>query len=435
MDYLIVKLDEKNIEVAYFTFNRSQVELKGAQVFELNTEQTLSTVAASIASALAPSTRVVLLLPPSQVAQRLVNLPLKDLRKVREVLPVHLQGETLLSADELAFEALPAEPGLYLALWTKKSECRRFIEIFESAGCVVNHISSAPYSLWVLPGVLPDDALFDGTTFVQHSGGLVTSSVTFNGENCFQQLQTHIAAMELSSASMPKRLLIFGEALKTQLSSLELPIPLIQLACPDELGAVFKNEETFQRLAAFYAVSVATHEGRLADFRRGELVNRSGDAVLRKKILTTALLAIIVIILLFAVKIMQYRAVNNDLSSLNRSITALYHEMFPGRKAVDEVAEIKGEIKKLSGGASSNSLLDLCKRLAEAKGVSINGLFEVEMDGETVRLKGDSNSAKGASDFVIALADVLQPAQLGETKSRPDGTVSFIITGKLKGGK
>lgn len=436
MDYLVIACAEKNITAAHFSFSGRQVSLKGAESFELSLENDLSRIAATIGAGLAGAPKIVLCIPPAYLAQRLVSLPLSDLRKVREVLPPHLQGEISSPIDELIFDALPVAESSFLALWTKKAHISSLIEIFSSAGCEPHHVSSVPCAWSRLPGLRANDALFDGTTLALLSGGNVSMLTSFAGENSAAQLQSHLAALEFAGASMPERLVLLGDTLDPDFDSTTLSLPSVKLALLDDLGGIFKNEVTFQKLAGLYAVACACHEGSLADFRRGALACAQSDLVLQKKMLTTGVLIATVLLLLFGAKLIQYRSANADIASLNNSISGIYKEIFPGRaKAVDELAEVKGEIRKLAGAGSSSALLDLLKALADAKGVNINALFEAEIDGTSVRLKGDAVSAKGAADFKTALADILSPVQLGETKTRPDGTVNFTITGTLKEGK
>jgi general secretion pathway protein L len=130
---------------------------------------------------------------------------------------------------------------------------------------------------------------------------------------------------------------------------------------------------------------------------------------------------------------MQYRAAKADIASLNSSISAQYKEVFPTRaKAVDELSEVKGELRKLAGAESGSGVLDLLKKLAELKGATINGLFEAELEGSSLRVKGDARSAQAVNEFKSALAGQMSTIELGEIKSRPDGTVSFSLSATLK---
>lgn len=436
MDYVIVQLAEKNVDVAIFSYSANKVSIKGSESFELSFEQDLLKVATTIASGLSSTQKMILCIPSNQLAQRFISLPLSDLRKVREVLPIHMQGEITSQIEEMIFDVLSVSKGTFLAVWAKRLYLSGLLELFISAGCEPSQITSIPFAWSKLPGVGENDALFDGTTLCTLCEGRVSSVTTFSGESVKKQLFTYMAALDLSDSVLPRRLVLFGTAFEQSFEDSALSLPVVKLQLPDELGGVFKNEETFQKLVGIYAVSRACHEGEMVNFRRGELAYTKGDAQLHKKAITTIVLLAVFLVLLFGTKIMQYRSANMDIISLNNSISSVYKEVFPGRvKAVDELAEFKGEIKKLSGSGTYRSLLDLFKTISDAKGVTINGLFEAEIDGTSLHLKGDAASTKSVDDFKVALTDLLSSLQLGEAKTRPDGTVVFTLTGAVKEGK
>ena len=63
-------------------------------------------------------------------------------------------------------------------------------------------------------------------------------------------------------------------------------------------------------------------------------------------------------------------------SVVNNSIRSIYREVFPSRKKpVDEVAELRSEIKKLGGGGATGTLLSSLKKLADIKGADVTALF------------------------------------------------------------
>jgi general secretion pathway protein L len=121
--------------------------------------------------------------------------------------------------------------------------------------------------------------------------------------------------------------------------------------------------------------------------------------------------------------------------SLNNSIRSIYREVFPTRKkAVDEVAELRSEIKRLGSGKTASNVLAVLTKLAGAKGDDIFGIFEAEVEGNQVRLKGDGRTIQAVNDFKARTADALSNAEVGEIKSRPDGSVSFVLRGTVKEG-
>ncbi|MFZ2949577.1 MAG: type II secretion system protein GspL [Desulfuromonadaceae bacterium] len=435
MDYLILQAEEKRLTVAHFGVSRRATELIGAAAIELDDERPLADALRGIAGKMTGSPRIVLCLPPGLFAQRLVSLPFNDLRKVREVLPAHLQGDIVLPVEELALEAMPVGEGKSLALWARKSDIGAAIGQFREAGIEPQVVSALPFALATLPGVPPDCAVCDGSSLALLQGGRLTYFRAFNAEVTAAMVTATLSALELSGGDPPPRLCLTGTGRSVLADADTLPLPVEIVEVPPELGHLFKNEETFQQIGGLYAVARAHYAGALPDFRQGELAWTVGDARLRKKLILAGILAAAVVLLLFVTKGLQYRAAAADLSSLDKSIAAIYREVFPARaKAVDEISEIKGEIRKLAGVESSNGYLDILKKLAEAKGSSINGLYEAELEGRTLRIKGDARSAQAVNAFKASLAPLLASAELGEVKSRPDGTVTFSLTGTLKEG-
>lgn len=436
MDCLVIRIDGQQVSVARFGVSGKSVALEGSALFELDGEQGLAAVASRIASGVSGSPRVLLCLPPDLFAQRLVELPLSDLRKVRQVLPAHLQGDMLLPAESALFDALPVSPGRYLALWAQHGDVAGAIQLFADAGLEPAVVSSAPFAWQYLPGIGADCALCDGSALALMSGGRISFLRALSGANPGQQLAATLSALELSGTALPARLYLFGPGGGELAGEGALPLPAEMLELPEECGHIFRNLQTFHRLADLYAVARACQAGALPDFRRGDLAWTAGDRQLRKKLRLTALLAAVTLLLLFGQECLRYRDASRDLVSLDSSIAALYREVFPGRaRAVDELAEVRGEIRRLSGGDSGVAVLDLLKRLAELKGNGINGLYEAELEGNRLRLKGDAGSAGGVGEFRAALGRLAESVEVGELKSRPDGGVTFTMSALLREGK
>lgn len=433
MDYLILQVEEKRVLAAQFRFSGHSSELAGAASFEREGERSLADTLAQVATRVKAGSRVILCLPPAIFAMRTLQLPLDDLRKVREVLPAHLQGELPLPVDELALDVLAAGKGVFLALWAKKNEIAHAIEVCRGAGIEPQIVSSLPFASNYILGVPDDCALYDGNALTVMAAGQLTFFRALEAPSAPQTVPATFSALELTGMPLPPQICLIGPAGSGLAEAGTLPLPAQLLTAPADSGRLFKNEQTYQQLAGLHAVARACQAGRLPDFRRGELAWTAGDATLRKKLLLSALLAAVLIVGLLANKWLHYRAVRADLASVNSSIAALYRDIFPNRaKAVDELAEVKGEIRKLTGTEGSSAYLDLLKKLAEAKGATINGLYEAEVEGRSLRVKGDARSAQAVNQFKESLEPILASSQLGEVKSRPDGNVSFSLTGTLK---
>ncbi len=433
MEYFVINIEEKRVISARFRISGSSTELIGAASFVLSAEQTLAEAVRQIATGVGASQRVVLCLPPALFAHRSVSLPLKDLRKVREVMPSQLQGEIALPIEELILDVLPAGEGNFLALWARNADISRALDMFREAGIDPQVVSSVPFAWSFIPGIPAECAVFDMDTMALIIAGRLTFLHTLDSVTGVPARITAIlAALGLTGATLPQLCLI-GAGSGLSGNSETLPFQIKHLAVPADMGHLFKNEATFQQLAGLYAVAKACHAGSLPDFRRGELEWTAGGAKTRRKLMVTGVLAVLVISILFVGKWLQYRAISADIASLDTSISAVYREIFPTRsKAVDEISEVKGEIRRLAGRDASSSILDILKKLAEAKGATINGLYEAEIEGRSLRIKGDARSAQAVGEFKTALSSLMSAVDLGEVKSRPDGTVSFSLSGTLK---
>lgn len=433
MEYLILQSEEKHLTIAHFGLSRRSTELIGTAVIELNDELSLTDALKSVACKMKGSPTVILALPPYMFAQRSVTLPFDDLRKAREVLASQLQGDIAIPIEELTIQVLPIGDGQFLALWARTTEIHNAIKEFTEAGIEPQIVTSIPFALTEMPGISADCALCDGNMLALLKAGRLTYFRASNHLLTSSNIDTTLSALELSGNELPPYLYLIGREVSEFLNSETLSIPTKPLEVPPELGHLFKNDQTFVQLATLYAVAKSAYLGTLPNFRQGELAWKVGDAKLRKKLILTGILTVILLLLLFANKGLQYRSAQTDLYSLNKSISSLYREVFPTRaKAVDEISEIKGEIKKLSGVQSTVGYIDILKKLADAKGASINGLYEAELEGANLRIKGDARSAQAVNEFKTSISPILDSSELGEVKSRPDGTVSFSLTGVVK---
>lgn len=431
MEYLILQVEEQRVDAVRFTASGRTMALAGATSFELGDEQDLAAVARRIAADLKGSPRIVLCLPPEMFAQRMIELPLTDLRKVREILPVQMQGEIALQPEEAVFDVLPSTEGKFLALWARHTDLAGILTTFTEARLEPQIITSALFAWSDLPGLSDSCVVSDGSALAVFSSGRPVFMRAF-GAGELHQLTATLSALELSSMPLPSQLVFFGHQADS-LAAANSSRPSERLELPEYLSTTMRSDNNFQQLAGLYAVATACHKGTLPDFRRGDLAWTAGDVRLRRKLMLSCALAVVLVLLLFAYKGIQYRQAKMDLASLNTSISSIYREIFPTRaKAVDELAEVKGEIKKLSGMDSTSGFLDVLKQLAEAKGATINGLYEAEMEGKTLRIKGDARSAQAVNEYKTALAPLMATIEMGEVKGRADGTVSFSMSGTLR---
>jgi len=426
MDILIVALQRDELTLASFRPRKGGVSFLAAERHPLAGGAEELT---RLLSAAAPETgerRVVLALPPSRLFMRELELPLTDRAKVREMLPLELKGETALDSDALAFDALQLASGRFLAVWGRSKDLAEQIELLKGAGLEPELVTAALFHFDKLVPAAGTVAVTDGEALAVYREGKPVFFRAFPPGAGPEELDRTVAALELAHGVRIDRTVSYARSSREAEALSQGSQALAEAFAGDAHAA--------HDLAGAFALAAAVAEGSALNLRRGELAYTAGSAKLYRKLRLTAILAAAVLVLVCAESAVRYTLAKRDLASLDLSISGVYKEVFPTRKkAVDEVAELHAEIRRLEGARTSSNLLKLLKDLALAKGDDVNGIYETELDGPEVRLKGEARSFQAANDFKGRAGKLFDGAEVSEIKSRPDGSVSFSLRGKLKG--
>lgn len=379
--------------------------------------------------------QIILCLPAASLFMREIELPLTDRRKIRSIIPLEMKGETAIDADDMVFDGIPLPGGKVLAVWTKRKEVTERIEMLKEAGLEPEVVTASLFHWQALVETLTGTcAVTDGEGLALFQDGVPLFLRPLQ-EGDPAEIGRTIAAVELGKGISVETLFLHGPAAGRLQTDSDDDIPTAPVPMAGELAAAFPEEgKAAIDMAGAYAVVRAVMIGAEVNFRTGSLAYTAGRDRLRRKLRLTAILTAACLLLVVAEAGVRYVMIKRDLASVNRSIATIYREAFPTRKkAVDEVAELRSEIRRLGGGATAGSALAALAKLTEAKGDDVTGLFEVEIDGDQVRVKGDARSVQAVNEFKGKAAAAFPDAVVGEIKSRPDGTVSFVFRGTLKG--
>jgi general secretion pathway protein L len=440
MDILVLQTKPDSILVARFRTKGKELAFLGSESHQVTGEEDFGILCKNLAEKEETKEKIILSLHPSFLFCREVELPLNDRKKVRDIIPLEFRGETAVDTEESVFDALPMEGGRFLATWGMRKDIASKIECMTRADLEPQTVSSAPYHWQPL---LPENAaeysaLSDGTALsVFHHRELVFFR-PLGGEETRQEIEKTLAALEFGKNINVSQLYILGGA------SREIDVPLLQAELKDitvshlpitgELAEAFSgNGNSALGLAGLWALAKEALCGTAINFRHGDLAYTADFEKAKKNLRLTAVLASTLVILLLAECGFRYALVKKDMNSLNKSILTIYREVFPNRKkAVDEVAELKAEIKRMGGGVGSGDILKTMKKLSEIKGDGISGFYETEFEGDQVRLKGDAESFQAANDFKTRAGALFATADVGEIKSKPGGGVTFSFHGTLR---
>jgi len=377
---------------------------------------------------------VILAVDPSLLSCREMALPLTDRRKLREILPLELKGETARDTDALIFDSIIRGDGTQLAVWGGKRELSERIELLVTAG-VEPHIVTA--SLFAWRHLLPSDAggtmlLADPSGAAIYRDGELLFFRTFQDDDPSTEIDRTVTALELTDGVTVERVYLLGD-----LAEMDIPAgrdSWMPLPAATELVSAFGGDRRLAvARACAWSVVWADRKGDIVNFRHGDLACVSGSRKVRRQLFVSAALAAMALFIFCVDLGMRYGFVRKDLDSLNHSIGTIYREIFPNRKrAMDEVGEVKAEIRKLSGIGAGIGALTALKKLAEIKGNDVAGFYETEIEGNQVRLKGDAATIPAVSDLKNRAGVVLSGVEVGEIRTKPDGSVAFSLRGTLK---
>lgn len=425
MDILVVQLKRDELILAGFRLKKRTVSFVSAERHPLQGGEGELSRILSQSGMKGGERRVVLALPPGELYMRELELPITDRAKVRELLPLELKGETALDSDLLAFDALPLAPGKFLAVWGRTPALTERIGLLKEAGLEPEQVTASLFHWSRLAPAAGTVAVTDGEALAAYRDGVPIYFRAFPTGSGEAEIPRTVAALELAHGVRVERVVSYAAGSRDQ-GSLAQANP--------RLAEAFGNDpHAAHDLAGAYAVAAAVAEGSAVNLRRGALAYTAGTVKLYRQLRVTMALAAALVLLLVAESGVRYYLVKRDLTSLEGSIRGIYKEVFPNRKKpVDEVAELRAEIRKLEGAKASSNVLAALKAIAEAKGDDVSGFYESEVEGNEVRLKGDAASIQAANDFKGRAARLFDAAQVSEIKSRPDGSVTFNFQGTLK---
>ncbi len=437
MDLLILQVNRQSVLIAGFQARAKALSFRGAKRRPLEDGETLEQLLKETASADTGRGTIVLSLDPAAFFYREMELPLGDRQKIREILPLELKGETAVDTDESVFDAIPLEGGKFLVVWGKTKDIAARIESMKGAELEPRIVTSAAFH-W--HSLLPEKAagrvaLSDGRALgVYHNRELVYFRALGDGE-LKSEIGKTLAALEFSKGVKVEQVFLMGDAAGTDpdfLSSGDHDLTLLPVS--GRLAEAFGNDHgSALQLAGIWALANETVSGTPVNFRYGALAYTAGFEKVRKQLRISAILASLLILILLAESGIRYHLVKKDVDSLDNSIRTIYREIFPARKKpVDEVAELKSEIKRMGGDAGAPNPLASMKRIAEIKGDGIAGFYEAEFEGNQVRLKGDADSFQAVNDFKTRCGALFTAVEVGEIKSRAGGGVSFSFRGILQ---
>lgn len=431
----VIQLHESGFTIGRFRHaGRELVPLTGIQHQTGDREELVSKITESLASVTKGETRTILSIPPRLLNLRELQLPITERAKLRAVLPFELAGETAQDDTGIVCDTVMLPEGGQLAGWAAQEQIAELITTLTEAGAEpeIVTVSCLHWNLLLPPDSSETVAICDSSAVsVCRQGQLLfCRAVALNDIN---DLERTLVTLEMTHNLQVDRVLLLDPALLSLSAASERVIE--QLPLPDALKTPVSQDGLAPlALAPPFAAALAVCFGEPFNLRSGSLAWKQKNRRLLRALRLPLILACIAALLLLAEAGIRWYLLSRDITSLNSSISKIYRESFPNRKkAVDEAAELKAEIRRLEGSSLSPTILPFLRLLTEQKSTEINGFSEIDYDGTRFKVKGDGKTSAAIGTLRQKLMTAGWQVEQPEITSRPDGTILFQLKGNRGG--
>lgn len=433
----VIQLHESGFTLGRFRHaGRELVPLTAIRHQVENREELVSKIAESLASVTKSETRTILSIPSGLLNLRELQLPITERAKIRAILPFELAGETAQDDAAIVCDAVALAGGGQLAGWAAQEQIADLITTLTEAGAEpeIVTVSCLHWNLLLPPDSAETVAICDSNAITVCRQGQLLFCRTLNSSS-IEDLERTLATFELSHDLKVDRVLLLDPLFQPLATTSERVIELFPL--PDALKTPASQDGLAPlALAAPFAAALAVCFEEPFNLRSGPLAWKQKNRRLLRAFRLPLILACIAAMLLLAEAGTRWFLLSRDITSLNSSIGKIYRESFPNRKkAVDEAAELKAEIRRLEGTSLSPTILPFLRLLTEHKGAEISGFSEIDYDGARFKVKGDGRTSAAISTLRQKLLTAGWQVEQPEITSRPDGTILFQLKGTRGGAK
>jgi len=387
--------------------------------------------------------KIVSSIPGHHFAQRTVEFPFADRKRVEKALPFEIEDSVPFELDDVVLDHLvlagdktgkaPAgAPGArILALLLPKTVLRQHLDLLASAGVDPQVIVPSLAGLGaVAPMIATEGAalLIAGQDLCLKSGNAtmaLRSLLNDGGAGGFRHV---LQALETTQKErVAKALLLLPDsAVEAAVASAGIPLEVVV----PEFGG--------RKPADAVSLGLALADGM--NFRQGEFAYRAADAGVRKKRKVLIAAAAVVVVLAITNVAVKVTLVRNAYGRVDNAIKEAFRATFPGvRMTADPVRQMENELqearKKLGVLGSGASVLDAMKTITEGVPREIRVSFtEFNYEGERVKLQGEAISFESVDKIKAELqkSPLFSDVVVQDTRMGVDNKVKFRIEIKLK---
>lgn len=415
-------------------------------------------------------------LPPDRASFRNLQVPFRQTKKIRQILPFELEPSLPFPVEEVVIDFHPirndtlAEATDLIAAAYETAGMRHYLEQLSARRIEPRIVTVGAYAAAICLcrlGNIPANSLLvdvgdrSSTMFVLVEGQLrlvrslpLGTAKPFRPELLCQNIQRTLFALEelVDSDYLPEQLLITGPAVGRNGMAADigqmLNIPAVQTDLTrdtenriDEFPADAWHPHQMNNALALALLEVLGIKG--LNFRKGPFAIRKRWAAYKQNITVAAILAGVLLLAMLTNVFLDYRIKARRLEALNQRITEIFQTTFPEvTRVVDPLQQMQVKIRDLKSSSLSASdpaatlpavdiLNEISRRIPGEADVQFSRLV---LGDDSVIVSGDSDTFNSVDTVKGSLeaSDVFQEVTIvSTTKEAKDNRIRFRLRIKL----
>jgi len=377
--------------------------------------------------------------PASRVSFRNLQVPFKEPKKIRQILPFELESHMPVSPDDMITDFIPVagtgEHSDVIAAAVEKMPFQTFLQTLTEHGMEPETVTIGGYAAlltllkmpkcpdeWILADINIQSAsvyfVVDGCAALIRSFSAASASSSGLQSLCAHIQQTVSAFEDIRCRDFsPEQIMIIGNALtdgdiEQKLSRLmQVPVnrpDLKQIAHLDASEDVDRNWQSHVMANALAMALCEMHSMEGPNFRRGLFSPRKQWKAHRKQILITGIAALIVACLALLNAFIDTRNLSKTIAGLDQQMASIFMTSFPDVKhIVDPVQQMKVRIQEAEKSSmfslrtrADKPVIDVLNEISRLIPESIDvEMNRMVIDEENVTVSGHTDTFNSVDDM------------------------------------
>lgn len=360
----------------------------------------------------------------SLLSMRLLEIPVKDRRKLQEIISLQSEDLFMKGPESMVLDGLPLAGGKAAAAGVEKNELASQLKSLIDAGLAPSWAGPAIFSKGLILKKLGQTE--GAAAFIDDDSITVTrdgQAFFFKHLETVDDLLLSLAALEADGVKIEKYFSAGSNGLA------------------EKAGIAAQKAGSEYEHPSLLAVALQFKEGlkESVNFLKWHADPKAQGALKRRFRAAVALSAALVLSW-GAYAYLRYQNISAETDSIASVIEQGFNELFPGEVSKNpeyalevKLKELAVDRKVLSGRAEVlTAMLELSKAASNGKGLRTH---EVQMSGNRLNLSSEAGSFEEAAAFreSVSKAAPLKKVTITETKPAPNGRVRFNMSAELGG--